>query len=105
MWIVGLAFVLWLGAMFYMLVTSSDNTDTWQIKVYLCGGIGRRAGFKFQCPKGRVGSTPTRGTMNTFNIFLWLDDKVHRYHLAHNVTEDEVELDVIWPKEFKEDIV
>ncbi len=26
------------------------------------GGIGRRAGFKIQCPQGRVGSSPTSGT-------------------------------------------
>jgi hypothetical protein len=26
------------------------------------GGIGRRAGFKIQCPYGRVGSSPTSGT-------------------------------------------
>ena len=28
------------------------------------GEIGRRAGFKIQCPLGRVGSTPTLGTKN-----------------------------------------
>ena len=26
------------------------------------GGIGRRRGLKIPCPKGRVGSTPTRPT-------------------------------------------
>lgn len=26
------------------------------------GGIGRRAGFRDQCPSGRVGSSPTFGT-------------------------------------------
>src|SRR6185369_10204607 len=26
------------------------------------GGIGRRAGFRFLCPQGCVGSTPTRST-------------------------------------------
>ncbi len=29
------------------------------------GGIGRRAGFRFQCPKGRGGSTPPSRTMET----------------------------------------
>src|SRR5438105_2847690 len=28
------------------------------------GGIGRRAGLKIRCPKGRVGSIPTFGTRN-----------------------------------------
>ena len=27
------------------------------------GGIGRRAGFKIQWPQGRVGSSPTSGTL------------------------------------------
>ena len=27
------------------------------------GGIGRRAGLKIQCPQGRVGSSPTSGTI------------------------------------------
>ncbi len=28
-----------------------------------CGGIGRRPGFKIQCPQGRAGSTPATGTI------------------------------------------
>src|SRR4051794_18732711 len=29
------------------------------------GGIGRRAGLKIRCPRGRVGSSPTSGTSGT----------------------------------------
>ena len=29
------------------------------------GGIGRREGFKIPCPKGRVGSSPTPGTVTS----------------------------------------
>ena len=35
--------------------------------VILCrrGGIGRRAGLKIQCPRGRAGSTPAVGIIGT----------------------------------------
>ena len=45
-----------------------------------CGGIGRRPGFKIQCPQGRAGSTPATGTiresrkpcsMGAFGIFIF----------------------------------
>ena len=34
------------------------------------GEIGRRAGFKIQCPYGRVGSIPTLGTNFLPELFL-----------------------------------
>jgi hypothetical protein len=36
-------------------------------KIILCrrGGIGRRAGLKIQCPRGRAGSTPAAGILRT----------------------------------------
>ena len=42
----------------------SDLTQTVRhIELCRSGGIGRRAGFKIQCPSGREGSSPSSGTM------------------------------------------
>ena len=34
------------------------------------GGIGRRAWLRAMCPQGRVGSSPTLGTMIKLNVFF-----------------------------------
>ncbi len=41
------------------------------------GEIGRRAGFRDQCPLGRGGSSPPSGTRLTFGRFL---DGIALYH-------------------------
>ena len=36
-----------------------------------CGGIGRRAGLKIQCPRGRAGSTPAAGITKETSPERW----------------------------------
>lgn len=44
------------------------------------GGIGRRAGFRFLCPKGREGSSPSSPTVK-----LQGDDPVHPESLTPRI--------------------
>jgi hypothetical protein len=58
-----------------------------------CGGTGRRAGFKIQCPTRRVGSSPTIGTLTakglttirreSFLIFQHSVSRTNHYCFSH----------------------